>query len=185
MKVVDLYALYKPYNVSVLETTPCKAMNEPRYTDEENPSNLVDRTTLSQQHNRTSFSAISMDDEEDYKKIEHYHEMAQVHRLTHRIYAQCLLLLVAIGIGLVFITTNNNFKSTNPLANGIFYMVAIVVFIILAFLAVTCGYETAQTKLILIIMISIFLGLSCGFLMALNGSMTSQAPTYNAYNTMG
>ena len=156
-------------------------MDEPPYTDEENPSDrLYEKSASLKARGGTSSPAISVADEEDLKKIEFYHEMAQVHHLTRRIYYQCLILLVVIGIGLVVFATQSPFKSLAPLANDILCIIGIVVFIILSFFAVTCGSANAQTKLILIIMISIFLGLSCGFLVALNVTVKSRAPLYNS-----
>ena len=92
----------------------------------------------------------------------------------------CVFNGASIGIGLVVFATQSPFKSLAPLANDILCIIGIVVFIILSFFAVTCGSANAQTKLILIIMISIFLGLSCGFLVALNVTVKSRAPLYNS-----
>ena len=110
-------------------------------------------------------------DTEEYKKMRSYHEMALVHRLTMRIYFQCLVLLVIIGILLVIFTVQSPFKTLAPMANDLMCIVGVGLFLTLSFFAFTCGSENAQTKLVLIILISIFLGLSSGFFVAMNVSL--------------
>lgn len=123
------------------------------------------------------------DDEEDFKKMAHYHEMAQVHRLTRKIYFQCLVLMVVIGVLLFVFASRSPFKNAAPDVNNIMTIVCIALFLILSFFAFMCGSENAQTKLFLIILISIFLGLSTGFFVAMNVSITSKhSDTYKYYN---
>ena len=159
-------------------------MKEPSYTDEENP---IDRSTaMTNNQPRSGGSPIMLvEDEEDLKKIKYYHEMAQVNQLTRRIYFQCLILLVAIGVGLTIFATHNPYKTLAPLANDILCVAGIVVFVILSFLAfLSFNSENAQLKLILIIMISIFSGLLCGFLVALKVTVETRPPLYNSdYNS--
>ena len=122
------------------------------------------------------------DYEDDYKKMRSYHEMSQVHRLTGKIYFQCLLLMVLIGVLLLVFAAHAPYKDVAPIANDIMSIVGISLFLVLSFFAFTCGSENAQTKLVLIILISIFLGLSTGFFMAMNITVTSKAPLAPYYN---
>lgn len=121
-------------------------------------------------------------DEDDYNKMKSYHEMAQVHRLTRKVYFQCLLLMVLIGVLLLVFAVHAPYKDVAPMANDLMSIVGVSIFLVLSFFAFTCGGENAQTKLVLIILISIFLGLSAGFFMAMNITVTSKragAPYYN------
>lgn len=123
------------------------------------------------------------EDHEDFKKMASYHEMAQVHRLTKKVYAQCLVLMVLIGVLLVVFTAKAPYKDIAPLANDIMSVLGITLFLLLAFFAFTCGSENAQTKLLLIILISVFLGLASGFFLAMNVSASAKQPPpmYNDY----
>ena len=106
--------------------------------------------------------------EDGYKKVRAYHEMSQVHRLTRRIYFQCLFLLVVIGIFLLVFTVQSPFEKVSPVANNIMSYAGVGTFLILSFFAMTCGSENAQTKLVLIVLISAFLGSAAGFFIAMN-----------------
>lgn len=103
--------------------------------------------------------------------------MYQVHRLTVKVYAQCLVLMAIIGVLLVVFTAKAPFKDIAPLANDIMSVVGITLFLLLAFFAFTCGSEDAQTKFLLIILISVFLGLASGFFLAMNVSASVRDPT--------
>tara|TARA_Y100000992_G_C21259509_1_gene490474 strand:+ start:604 stop:1050 length:447 start_codon:yes stop_codon:yes gene_type:complete len=139
-------------------------------------------TDVEQQEPRSQ-NKERQDDEEDFKKMAHYHEMAQVHRLTRKIYFQCLVLMVVIGVLLFVFASRSPFKNVAPDVNNIMTIVCIALFLILSFFAFMCGSENAQTKLFLIILISIFLGLSTGFFVAMNVSITSKhSNTYKYYN---
>lgn len=109
--------------------------------------------------------------------------MAQVHRLTRKVYFQCLLLMVLIGVLLLVFAVHAPYKHVAPMANDLMSIVGVSIFLVLSFFAFTCGGENAQTKLVLIILISIFLGLSTGFFMAMNITVTSKhSDTYKYYN---
>ena len=172
-------------------------MEDPEYTD-------VEHQGMSTQRNNANKDI----DEEDYKKMESYHEMVQVHRLTRKIYLQCLLLMVLIGILLLIFSVKAPYKDVAPIANNLMSIAGVVLigilllifsvkapykdvapiannlmsiagvslFLVLSFFAFTCGSENAQTKLVLIILISIFLGLSSGFFVAMNVTIASQSP---------
>lgn len=145
-------------------------MKSPNYTDVE-------------QQEPRSQNKERQDDEEDFKKMAHYHEMAQVHRLTRKVYFQCLLLMVLIGVLLLVFAVHAPYKHVAPMANDLMSIVGVSIFLVLSFFAFTCGGENAQTKLVLIILISIFLGLSTGFFMAMNITVTSKhSDTYKYYN---
>lgn len=124
----------------------------------------------------SSDTAVS---EDGYKKIKAYHEMSQVHRLTRRIYFQCLFLLVVIGIFLLVFTIQSPFGKVAPVANNIMSYAGVGTFLVLSFFAMTCGSENAQTKLVLIVLISIFLGSASGFFLAMNVTTRMDAPKYN------
>ena len=140
-------------------------MEDPEYTD-------VEHQGMSTQRNNANKDI----DEEDYKKMESYHEMVQVHRLTRKIYLQCLLLMVLIGILLLIFSVKAPYKDVAPIANNLMSIAGVSLFLVLSFFAFTCGSENAQTKLVLIILISIFLGLSSGFFVAMNVTIASQSP---------
>lgn len=109
--------------------------------------------------------------------------MAQVHRLTKKVYFQCLVLMVLIGVLLLVFAVHAPYKDVAPMANDLMSIVGVSIFLVLSFFAFTCGGENAQTKLVLIILISIFLGLSSGFFMAMNITVTSEySDTYKYYN---
>lgn len=110
-----------------------------------------------------------------------YHEMAQVHRLTRKIYFQCLVLMVLIGVLLFVFAAHAPYKKVAPIAHDLMSIVGISLFLLLSFFAFMCGSENAQTKLFLIILISIFLGLATGFYVAMNVSITSKYPIIPYY----
>ena len=148
-------------------------MSSPNYTDVEQQEPTQQRQN-EEQH----------DDEEDFKKMAHYHEMAQVHRLTKKVYFQCLLLMVVIGVLLSqYLFSQASKRNMTNTSNNIMTVVCIILFILLSFFASMCGSENAQTKLLLIILMSIFLGLSTGFFVAMNLNITSKySKTYRYYN---
>lgn len=121
------------------------------------------------------------EDYEDYKKMASYHEMAQVHRLTRKIYFQCLVLMVLIGVLLFVFVAHAPYKNVAPIAHDLMSIVGISLFLLLSFFAFMCGSENAQTKLFLIILISIFLGLATGSYVAMNVSIKSKYPIIPYY----
>lgn len=126
-----------------------------------------------------SDDASSQLTDDGYKKIKAYHEMSQVHRLTRRIYFQCLFLLVVIGVLLLVFTVQSPFGKVAPVANNIMSYAGVGTFLVLSFFAMTCGSENAQTKLVLIVLISIFLGSASGFFLAMNVTTRMYSPKYD------
>lgn len=110
----------------------------------------------------------------DVKKNNAQKEMVDVRNLSHRLFFQCLFIFAIIGITLVVIISKNPYEYASPVASNIIGYAGAAAYLLLLFALLTCARD-ASTRVVLIVAVTMFLGMSTGFLFALNVSVQTRA----------
>lgn len=114
--------------------------------------------------------------EADQKKTNANNEMVDVRNLAHRLFFQCLFIFAVIGVSLVVVISKDPYKYASPVASNIIGYAGATAYLLLLFALLTCARD-ASTRIVLIVAVTMFLGMSVGFLFALNVSVqTRSAP---------
>lgn len=112
--------------------------------------------------------------EDDMKKRNAHNEMVSVRNLAHRVFYQCLCIFAAIGITLIVIVAKNPYQYTSPVASNIIGYAGATLYALLMFALLSCSRD-ASTRVVLIIAVTLFLGVCCGFLFALNVTLQTKS----------
>ena len=118
--------------------------------------------------------------EDDMKKTNARNEMVSVQQLAHRVFYQCLCIFAVIGITLVVIVAEDPYKYASPVASNIIGYAGATLYVLLMFALLSCARD-ASTRVVLIIAVTLFLGVSIGFLFALNVTLQSRGEQPEVY----
>ena len=104
--------------------------------------------------------------QEREKKDRASNEMVVLLNNTHRVFWQCVCILIIVGVALISIVASDVYKFS-PVGNHILAYCGVSCYLLLLFGMFTCSKD-ACTRLTLIILSAVFSGLTLGFCFALN-----------------